>query len=270
MNKYIIAFILLSISLACESQNKEITNDSSLNKKNNEQKDSTHLIKNNTTSTNPLIKKLSELKLTSDSNKSYGEVKRSIKIILDNLKSKEITEEEISKLFKKNLLNRIIPYWEGTKWAFEGHTSQPKKGEIACGYFVSTTLKHIGLNLNRYKLAQQSPINEAKSLALNNEIIEIAKRTKEENIHAIDSILKEEIYFIGFDQGHVGYILKEKGQLYIIHSNYVGLNGVEIEKIDESEAFSHCDRYYIVPISSNLELLKCWITSKEIKIIKSD
>ena len=268
MYKFILFLIITGIATGCNCQSKEkaLVHSKALKTKDTIQ------LSNKSTITDSSIKKLSELKLASDSNKSYRDIKKSIQFIVEEIKHqhKPIPTDELSQLFKQNLLNRIIPFWEGTKWAFEGHTSQPKVGEIACGYFVSTTLKDVGLNLNRYKLAQQSPINEAKSLALNNEIIEIAKQTKEENIHAIDSALKEEIYFIGFDQGHVGYILKEKGQLYIIHSNYVELNGVEIEKIDESEAFGHYDRYYIVPISSNLELLKCWIKSEEIKIIKSD
>ncbi len=49
--------------------------------------------------------------------------------------------------------------------ALAGHTAVPKEGEIACGYFVSTTLLHMGVPLNRYKIAQQNPLNEAKTYA---------------------------------------------------------------------------------------------------------
>jgi hypothetical protein len=81
--------------------------------------------------------------------------------------------DSVSKVFQESLLNRIIPQWAGTTWSFEGHTSVPQQGEIACGYFVSTTLRDVGINLNRYTLAQQLPINEAKSLKINTDIIEI-------------------------------------------------------------------------------------------------
>lgn len=97
------------------------------------------------------------------------------------------------------LLNRIIPYWQGTTWSFEGHTNTPQQGNIACGYFISTTLKYVGINVNRYKLAQQSPINEAKSLAKSTMVMEINENTVEESIWAINQMLTEGIYFKGFD-----------------------------------------------------------------------
>ncbi|WP_346883237.1 hypothetical protein [uncultured Algibacter sp.] len=43
------------------------------------------------------------------------------------------------------LINDIVPHWYGTTWDFNGHTNIPNQGDIACGYFVSTTLKHIGV-----------------------------------------------------------------------------------------------------------------------------
>ena len=126
---------------------------------------------------------LKELKLPKDLSNSYYLVKKDIEEIRSSLIKKELSKDTLSHIFKTLLLNRIIPYWENTTWSFEGHTSKPTVGEIACGYFVSTTLKDVGLTINRYKLAQQSPINEAKSLALKTDIIEINEDTKEKNIN---------------------------------------------------------------------------------------
>jgi len=210
---------------------------------------------------------LKELKLASDSLISYSVVKKDIWDIQTSLKRKKLSKDTLSHIFKTLLLNRIIPYWENTTWSFEGHTSKPAIGEIACGYFVSTTLEDVGLSINRYKLAQQSPINEAKSLALKTEVIEINEGSKEENIAQIDKVLKEGIHFIGFDQSHVGYILKEKGNLYLIHSNYLS-GKVEIEQIEHSEVFESYTKYYIVEISTNDELIENWLKKKEITIIK--
>lgn len=214
-----------------------------------------------------LINTLEELKIKSDYSKSYGSIKNTIKEEKLDLANKELITDSLSNIFKFYLVNRIIPFWEGTEWSFEGHTSIPGKGEIACGYFVSTTLKDVGMNLNRYKLAQQSPINEASSLALNTEVIEIAENSIEENISKINSTLKEGIHFIGFESSHVGYILKEKGQLYLIHSNYIGFKGVEIEEIEESEVFASYNRYYLTELSTNENLLKSWVEGTEVKVI---
>lgn len=211
------------------------------------------------------ITNLKELLLSKDSLHSYTFVKKDIKNILTSLGEKEFSKDSASHIFKRLLLRRIIPYWENTRWSFEGHTAKPQVGEIACGYFVSTTLADVGLSINRYKLAQQSPINEAKSLALKTEVIEINEGAKSENINKIDEVLKEGIHFIGFDQSHVGYILKENRNLYLIHSNYIS-GKVEIEPIAQSEVFASYSKYYIVELSTNNALIENWIKKINIKI----
>lgn len=215
-----------------------------------------------------LIKKLQKLKIASDSTRSYAEVKSSIKNQKLALNSRELSIDSIAIAFKRALVQRIIPFWEGTEWSFEGHTSIPNQGSVACGYFVSTTLKHAGLNINRYRLAQQSPIDEAKSLALNKTVIEIAESTTSENIARINESLKDGIHFIGFDTTHVGYILKHEAELYMIHSNYIDYKGVEIEKIEDSEVFSSYNRFFIAEISTNEDLLKSWVNGDEIIVIQ--
>ncbi|MEM6963429.1 MAG: hypothetical protein AAF573_01605 [Bacteroidota bacterium] len=122
--------------------------------------------------------------------------------------------------------------------------------------------------MNRHKLAQQSPINEARSLALNSEVKEFSEQSKQDNILAIKQYLKEGIHFIGFDESHVGYILKRNKELYLIHSNYINAVGVEIEHIEASEVFDSYSKFYIVQLSTNEELLNCWKNKKEIEIIK--
>ena len=96
---------------------------------------------------------------------TYSQTKQSIEIQRKNLSNQykslsdsiEKTEflDSVSEIFTKKLLSDIIPYWYGTEWDFNGYTSQPQKGKIACGYFVSTTLRDMGLNLNRYELAKK-------------------------------------------------------------------------------------------------------------------
>ena len=71
----------------------------------------------------------------------------------------------------ESILNKLIPHWYGTLCDFNGYTSKPGEGVIACGYFVSTLLRDAGFNLNRYDLAKQSPVNEAISINLSDNII---------------------------------------------------------------------------------------------------
>lgn len=218
------------------------------------------------------IEKISNLQQLNKNKNSdnYGNIKQEIRIAKDKLILKNAVADSISALFTLSLLNRILPIWEGTKWSFEGHTSIPQKGEIACGYFVSTTLKDTGLNINRYKLAQQSPINEAKSLAINTQVKEVSSESVSKNIESIRSYLKEGIHFIGFDKSHVGFVWKNNDQLYLIHSNYINSEGVIIEAIENSDVFKSHSKFYIVELSTNMKFLNYWIQEKQIEIYQNE
>ncbi len=209
---------------------------------------------------------LSKIKIQPDSSLTYDQMKKRVKHIRQSLSS-EISNDSLSRLFQNILVEQVIPYWYNTPWSFEGHTAVPGQGEIACGYFVSTTLKDAGLNLNRYKLAQQNPLNEAQSLSLENTIKLIEHTSPEENIKTINFITKEGIYFIGFDQSHVGFILKLEKQLYLIHSNYLNAQGVMIEKIEDSKVFAGYERFYIAELSTNKALLQKWKVGEEIDVV---
>ncbi|HIA10931.1 MAG TPA: hypothetical protein EYN69_02530 [Flavobacteriales bacterium] len=173
-----------------------------------------------------------------------------------------ITMDSIAVIFTELLVNDIIPYWYGTPWSFEGHTDTPGQGEIACGYFVSTTLLHVGVNLHRYKLAQQSPINEAKTLSLGDPII-ILSDTSTKVIETIRDDFEDGIYFLGWESSHVGYLLKRKGEVFLIHSDYYSQSKVIIERAADSEVFSFYETFYIAPITTNKALIEKWLTQDD-------
>ena len=179
-----------------------------------------------------------------------------------NATNKSETLHTIQSSFTKHLTEDIIPQWYGTKWAFDGHTETPKKGTIACGYFVSTTLRDMGININRYKLAQKAPYYEAKIIACGTNIETLQNKTKEQLKAYFINNKKEGIYFIGLDF-HVGFILKEKKNIYFIHSNYLNNLGPVKEKIEDSEAINS-QVYHICNITHNDVLLKKWINNEVI------
>lgn len=165
--------------------------------------------------------------------------------------------------FENYLVNQIIPHWYGTEWDFNGYTDVPNQGVIACGYFVSTTLLHAGINVNRYKMAQQAGLYEAQTLALS----ENNYRT----IRGSDSlkvILKREyedgIYFVGLDN-HVGYLFIKDRIPYFIHSNYIE-DRVMIEKAFYAPAFES-GIYVIAEISTNEELMERWRSGAVVPVI---
>ena len=170
--------------------------------------------------------------------------------------NKTQTLDEARKLLTEYLHNDIFNHWYATKWSFEGHTETPKQGTIACGYFVSTTLRDVGFNLNRYKLAQKSPEDEAKSIACGTTIEKLQNVTKQE-LKKYFLKQKDGIYFIGLDF-HVGYIYKNNQEIYFIHSNYIENKGVMKETIENSKAIVS-SKYFITSITHNDNIIKKWI-----------
>ena len=169
--------------------------------------------------------------------------------------------DSASQLFDSLLLNRIVPYWYGTEWDFNGHTSKPNVGKIACGYFVSTTLRDMGLNLNRYELAKKGPEDEANSVAISQAYTSV---TPSDSINEKLNSIPNGLYFVGLDN-HVGYLYKEKGNTYFLHSNYIA-NKVMIEPTTTSVAFES-STYFISMISGNRLLMEKWLGKSKIKVV---
>ncbi len=177
----------------------------------------------------------------------------------ENLRLGTISFDTIRTAFANQLIDKIIPHWYGTPWSFGGHTAVPNQGKIACGYFISTTLRDMGININRYKLAQKSPLDEAKMISCGSVIDMINQDTPEKAFLEIDNLTKEGLYFIGFDEGHVGYLLKREGELFLIHSNYLSPVSVCMETLKESRVFKRFTKFHLVSISHNDKLLQRWL-----------
>ncbi len=184
----------------------------------------------------------------------------------DSIKRDSILNDA-RKYFTSQLLNQIVPHWYGTVWDFDGYTNKPNDGLIACGYFVSTTLKHMGINVNRYKLAQQAGLNEAKTLESEKDLL-IYHVDYSEELETILSKMKKALsdglYFVGLSN-HVGYIYVKNNKLYFLHSNYID-GYVMIEKAEHSDAFQS-DIYVIADITHNDSLILKWINNTEFLVI---
>ena len=177
----------------------------------------------------------------------------------ESLKQGNMSLDTIKAEFTNLLVDKIIPYWYGTPWSFEGHTAVPNQGEIACGYFISTTLRDMGLKVNRYKLAQKSPMDEARIISCGDDIQTVVQESTEKAFKEIDRLTAEGLYFIGFDKEHVGYLLKRKGQLFLIHSNYFLPRSVCIEPFEDSRIIKSFSKFYLVDISNNDVLIQHWL-----------
>ena len=173
--------------------------------------------------------------------------------------NKEKAIDSASNYLYSKLLNDVVPHWYNTPWDFNGHTNIPNDGEIACGYFVSTTLKHLGFNLNRYKMAQAAGLNEAKLLQVKSKLKTYSGLTFKKLKEKVNRVYTNGIYFVGLDN-HVGYVLIKDKELYFLHSSYCD-NKVVIELAETSACFSS-NIYVFAEITSNKELVKSWILSE--------
>ncbi|NUO03269.1 MAG: hypothetical protein HUU01_21880 [Saprospiraceae bacterium] len=178
-----------------------------------------------------------------------------------------ITLDSVRQAFTSVLLDDIIPYWYGTDWSFEGHTTVPRSGQIACGYFVSTTLLDAGVRLNRYRLAQQAPETEARMLNLGKDVLKLESHTPYMAAAQLEKQLQDGLCFIGMGSSHVGYLLKRDGQLTAIHSNYVMPSEVVAQPIMES-VYVGFGTFYLADITWNDQLLKYWLKGGEVPTAK--
>lgn len=176
-----------------------------------------------------------------------------------------ITLDSVRQAFTNTLLDDIIPYWYGTDWSFEGHTTVPRSGQIACGYFVSTTLLDAGLRLNRFRLAQQAPEVEATMLSFGKVVEKLHSSPPYIAIALSEKQLKDGLYFIGLSGTHVGYLLIRDGQLTAIHSNYVTPSEVVAQPVMES-VYTGFDTFYLADITWNDQLLKYWLKGTDVPL----
>ena len=183
---------------------------------------------------------------------------------MKRIKSKKRNIEDIDSLgiyLHTQLTSEVFPAWYGTVWNYNGFTNTPREGIIACGYFVSTTLKHVGFNLNRFDLAKMYSSSIVKSLCGTpttfNTIDHMLAHILENNDH---------LYAVGLSN-HVGFIEKKGRAIYFIHSNYIGPVAVEKELAKNSDALNSSNVFVLGNITGNPELMKKWRDNIKINIV---
>lgn len=187
----------------------------------------------------------------------YPKTLDSIKQIRKKFKDKNT--QEIGQEFTMLLTSKIFPYWYGTDWNFNGTTQKPNEGSIACGYFVTTTLRDLGVPLNRVKLAQCASEEMIKSLVDKENIYRFSNKSIEE----FEQTLQKKgngIYVVGLDN-HTGFLyLSEKGN-YFIHSSGARPYKVVKEKFAESSLLIKSKYRIAGKLSADKQLLSNWTKS---------
>lgn len=162
----------------------------------------------------------------------------------------------------ETLTTEVFPYWYYTRWDFNGTTETPRQGNIACGYFVTTTLKHAGFKVERVRLAQQPASNIIKTLCKPGTLKRIGHNRTQELINHLKA-QENGLYILGLDS-HVGFVQKQGDYLYFIHSSYSNGRQVMKEQLGESNVVLRSDNYYIANLLANDELIRSWLTNRHI------
>lgn len=182
-------------------------------------------------------------------------------LLASTSKEKSLVLEKARTCLKRTLVEKIYPSWYGTEWDFNGITETPYQGKIACGYFVSTTLKHTGMNINRYKLAQKYSHAIVKSVCTDVKIYS--------GFAAMITKLKsssDDVYVVGLDN-HVGIINKQGEEIQFIHSSYIYPSYVLSESAENSAVLGGSNIYVLGNMTSNDSLLRAWLTGMVVKVL---
>lgn len=167
------------------------------------------------------------------------------------------TQKNIETTFTECIVNRLIPYWYGTPWDFNGITQKPKQGNIACGYFVTTILRDAGFKVQRVKVAQKAASEIIREVADRSTIRAFSLKS----VNFIDSAVKkmgQGVYVVGLDY-HVGFLYNDGKDVYFIHSNYIGREGVVKESILHSRAFANSKLRVVGKLSTATCLKEKWL-----------
>ncbi|MEM7161303.1 MAG: hypothetical protein AAF487_02570 [Bacteroidota bacterium] len=183
---------------------------------------------------------------------NYQNLKNRIAEQKDSLIANDFAKEQFSIL----LYDSIFPYWHGTAWDFNGISEKPRDGEIACGYFVSTTLRDLGFNINRYRIAQKASSEIVNSFCEKKYTRTFRKR--KDVLQFLNGLEDGEICIVGLSY-HVGFVCKKNESTRFVHSTFVGPSCVIDEAADSSSVFENSDIYVIGRLNASDYSMKKWL-----------
>lgn len=158
---------------------------------------------------------------------------------------------------------KLIPEWIGTKWEFYGETQYPRDSSIACGHFVVTTLKHLGIKIeNSHEMATNYSAYMVNSLCDS-----VYKTRTPEALLRIVRTKPDDVWVVGL-RNHSGLLVKYKGTIRFVHSSYSDKVGVVDEIAEESMTFMNSNIYVSGNLFRNNCLTEKWISGEEVHYIK--
>lgn len=149
--------------------------------------------------------------------------------------------------------------WYGTEWDFNGTTKTPRKGKIACGYFITTVLTDAGFKMPRVKWAQQA--SEYYITRMTTDV----KRFSNQPVEKVEKWLMDRpdgLYVAGLDS-HVGFVHKSGKKIRFVHASYYDPKiGVQSEELDGDNPFAESN-YRVIGRILDKNMVQKWILGEE-------
>ena len=177
---------------------------------------------------------------------------------VDSMKAvcKAMSVDKAGIAFAQFIDRRLVPYWIGTPWDFNGITQTPNEGMIACGYLVTTILRDAGVSINRVKQAQCASEQMINSMT---HVKENYSRLPFEDFIKKVKAKGPGISIIGLDN-HTGFLYCDGSELYFIHSSYVGEGKVAKEIAADNSILQNSHYKVVGYISKDPDFIKKWIS----------
>lgn len=173
---------------------------------------------------------------------------------------KQLTDAARNRLYSA-LIDRLFPFWYGTPWDYNGTTQTPQKGKIACGYFVTTLLRHAGFDLERVKLAQQSSEKIIRTLVSEKYIVRLNKITMEDFVSA-SRAMGNGLYLVGLDT-HIGFLLVQDNELRFIHAAYSAEGMVKSEPVWQCKVLMKSKFRVVGKLLSDEKTIEGWLLNNK-------
>lgn len=174
-----------------------------------------------------------------------------------NWRAQKIPARQLSGSFTQMFRDDILAYWYGTAWGFYGTSETPQSGTIACGYFVTTTLRDMGVPLNRSALAQKPSEAMIRALVQPAYIQNLSKQTSWE-LNSVFLSKGTGVYIIGLDT-HTGFILVDETGAHFIHSSGAFPYRVIKEPVAQSSILAQSKYRVAGQLTADPQFMQRWL-----------
>jgi len=198
-------------------------------------------------------------------NNQYVKLRNAVGAYQSKAVESDASNEEIQAFLFNIISNDYYKYWEGTDWDFNGITETPRNGMIACGYYVTTNLKHAGFNLNRYKFAQQLGSVIINSMCEKTSIKRLVGLERLEKY--LEAYSDDRLFVLAMDN-HVGFAVRKNGISYFMHSGFTGKAVVVKEVLASSDIIQGSYNFMIGDLLGNDRLINQWKSNSKIQMVK--